>query len=85
MFCAEDELDVREGCCGRGGAADEPLESVRECGAEPGPSRRRSRTVDEGADGARCDLRLLCSIMLTAQASRSTGVRFAAWRKASCS
>jgi hypothetical protein len=37
-----------------------------------------SRTADEGAVGARCDFRLLCSIMLTAQASRSTGVRFAA-------
>jgi hypothetical protein len=36
----------------------------------------------EGA-GARYDLRLLCSIMLIAHASRSTGVRFAACKKAS--
>lgn len=81
---AELELLAREGCWGRGGAADvEPLESVRACEAA-GPWRR-SRTVAEGADGARCDLRLLCSIMDMAQASRSTGVRLAAWRKASCS
>jgi hypothetical protein len=83
MFWALEELDVREGCAGRGGAEVDPLESEREWGA--GPSRRRSRTVEEGAEGARWDLRLLCSIMLTAHASRSTGVRFAAWRKASCS
>jgi hypothetical protein len=36
----------------------------------------------EGA-GARYDLRLLCSIMLIDHASRSTGVRFAACKKAS--
>lgn len=84
MFCMLEALDVREGCAGRGGAEAEPLESERVCGGER--SRRRSRTAaDDEAEGARWDLRLLCSIMLTAQASRSTGVRFAAWRNASCS
>jgi hypothetical protein len=48
-------------------------------------SRSFSLMVAAGAAGARCDLRLLCSIMEMAQASRSTGVRFAAWRKASWS
>jgi hypothetical protein len=33
--------------------------------------------------GKRCDLRFVCSIMLIAHCSRSTGVRFAAWMKAS--
>lgn len=33
--------------------------------------------------GARCDLRFCRSIMLTAQASRSTGVRLAAWMNGS--
>lgn len=73
-------LDVREVCEGRGGAV-EPLESERVCGR----SWSLSRTDEEDAVGTRCDLRLLCSIMLTAHASRSTGVRFAACRKASCS
>jgi hypothetical protein len=41
--------------------------------------------VAAGAAGARWDLRLLCSIMDMAHASKSTGVRFAAWRKASWS
>lgn len=40
---------------------------------------------DFGAAGARYDLRLCRSIMLIAQSCRSTGVRFAAWRKASLS
>lgn len=33
--------------------------------------------------GNKCDLRLVRSIMLIAHCSRSTGVRFAAWMKAS--
>lgn len=48
-------------------------------------SRSFSLMVAAGAAGARWDLRLLCSIMDMAQASRSTGVRLAAWRKASWS
>lgn len=40
---------------------------------------------DLGAGAARYDLRLCRSIMLIAQSCRSTGVRFAAWRKASLS
>ena len=75
-------LEVRDVCVGRGGAA-EPFESERLRGGDR--SRSLSRTAEEDAAGARCDLRLLCSIMLMAQASKSTGVRFAACRKASCS
>lgn len=48
------------------------------------PPRRRDLVAGESC-GARCDLRLCRSIMLTAQASMSTGVRLAAWRKGSAS
>jgi hypothetical protein len=83
-------LDVREGYDGRWGAR--PVDPFRSCsgcfcsvfvGGER--SRSFSRFADGGAEGARWDLRLLCSIMLMAHASRSTGVRFAACRKASWS
>lgn len=79
-FWPLEALDVREGYAGRGGADAEPFESECLCSLLVGGDRSRSfsRTADEGAEGARCDLRLLCSIMLIAQASRSTGVRFAA-------
>lgn len=40
---------------------------------------------DFGAGGPRYDLRLCCSIMLTAHSSRLTGVRLAACKKASLS
>lgn len=47
-------------------------------------SSPRNRAFVAGDNcGARCDLRLCLSIILTAQASRSTGVRLAAWRNAS--
>ena len=50
-----------------------------------GPSLR-SRACVEGDRGAcRCDLRLAFCIISTAQASRSTGVRLAAWMKLSWS
>lgn len=80
IFCPLDALDVLAGYAGRGGAELAPFESENFISAVVGVSRSRSfsRTADDGALGARCDLRLLCSIMLTAQASRSTGVRFAA-------
>ena len=89
-------LEVRAGYGGRGGAELEPLVSWYWDSVAVGVSRfeggERSRsrsfsltTADEGAEGARYDLRLLCSIMLTAHFSRSTGVRFAACRKASWS
>ena len=84
-------LDVRVGYEGRRGAGSgSPLATLClgsfESRLEGGErSRSFSLMVAAGAAGARCDLRLLCSIMDTAQASRSTGVRFAAWRKASCS
>lgn len=49
-------------------------------------SSPRRRALLAGSTGkARWDLRLWRSIRETAHASRSTGVRFAAWRKASCS
>lgn len=82
-------LDVRTGYDGRGGADPWPFEGC--CGLMSlesllvGGDRSRSFSlmVADGAAGARCDLRLLCSIMLTAHASRSTGVRLAACKKAS--
>ncbi len=51
---------------------------------EPEPSRRRA-FVPGDSWGARWDLRLARSSMLTAHSWRSTGVRFAACRKASLS
>jgi len=84
-------LGVREDCEGRRGAASASpfatlclgsFESRFEGGDR---SRSFSLMVAAGAAGARWDLRLLCSIMDMAHASRSTGVRLAAWRKASCS
>lgn len=89
MFCAELLDDVRAGYEGRGGAGafTEPFCTCALMSAEPrrsdGASRSFSLMVAAGAVGARYDLRLLCSIMLTAHASRSTGVRLAACRKAS--
>lgn len=82
-------LEVLEGYAGRGGAPlIEPFEPECLC-STPGTlaaafadggdlSRSFSRTADECADGAKWDFLLLCSIMLIAHASRSTGVRFAA-------
>lgn len=82
-------LEVLAGYDGRGGADPWLLEGC--CGfislesrlVGGDCSRSFSLMVAEGAAGARCDLRLLCSIMLTAHASRSTGVRLAACKKAS--
>lgn len=77
-------LEVRAGYAGRGGAgADEPFCACCLRSAEPllsgfACSWSFSLIPAAGAAGARCDLRLLCSSMLTAQASRSTGVRLAA-------
>ncbi len=51
-------------------------------GVEP---PRRSVLVDGESWGAICELRLCLSIMLTAHSCKSTGVRLAAWRKASVS
>lgn len=61
-----------------------PDVGVREDG-EPLSTIWRKLLVAGESWGARCDFRLWRSIMLTAQASRSTGVRFAAWRKGSYS
>jgi len=47
------------------------------------PSRRRPCKLDDR--GCRWDLRFVRSIMDIAQVSRSTGVRLAAWMKASVS
>jgi len=50
------------------------------------PSRRRVCRVEalpSGESGCRWDLRFVRSIMEIAQCSRSTGVRLAAWMKAS--
>lgn len=44
---------------------------------------RSSACVEGDSTGARCDFRFCRSIMLTAHASRSTGVRLAARRKGS--
>lgn len=44
-----------------------------------------SRVIAFGAGGARYDFLLCCSIMLIAHSRRFTGVRLAAWRKASLS
>lgn len=85
-------LEVRAGYRGRGGAGAEAgilgtcdLASTEALFAGGDGSRSFSLMVADGGAGARYDVRLLCSSMLTAHASRSTGVRFAAWRKASCS
>lgn len=51
---------------------------------EPDPSRKRD-LVDGESWGAKWDLRLCRSIMLTAHSWRLTGVRLAAWRKWSLS
>jgi hypothetical protein len=91
IFWPLDALDVLVGYDGRGGAEPLPLASKYLVSVVGVPvdclggdlSRSFSRTAGEGADGAKWDLRLLCSSMLTAQASRSTGVRFAACKKAS--
>lgn len=48
-------------------------------------SREPSRLMAFGAGGARYDFLLCCSIMLMAHSRRFTGVRLAAWRKASLS
>ena len=49
-------------------------------------SSPRSRDLVDGDNcGARCDLRLCLSIMLIVQASKSTGVRFAACKNGSVS
>lgn len=82
-------LDVRTGYAGRGGAGAEGPEPEPLCACDRESADPRLSTGgfscnfslmpdDGGAAGARCDLRLLCSSILTAQASRSTGVRFAA-------
>ena len=75
-------LEVREGYEGRWGVSAEPFDSGCFCSILAGGERSLdwsfSRTADVGAEGAKCDLRLLCSIILIAHASRSTGVRFAA-------
>lgn len=47
---------------------------------EPDPSRKRA-LVDGESCGARWDLRLCRSNMLTAHSCTLTGVRLAAWRK----
>ena len=93
-------LVVRWGYAGRGGAgpwswresAEPRLEADSCCRMSAEPRRGVGswfcscwRMLLEGTEGARCETRLLCSSMLVAQASRSTGVRFAAWRKASWS
>lgn len=84
-------LDVRVGYEGRRGAGScSPLATLCLGSLESrlwGGDRSRSFSlmVAAGAAGARWDLRLLCSIMDMAHASKSTGVRFAAWRKASWS
>jgi len=89
-------LDVRSGYDGLGGAgACGGAMELDDCGlgsADPLLLGDRSRSfsftdavAEGGAAGAGCDLRLLCSSMPTAQASRSTGVRLAACKKASCS
>jgi hypothetical protein len=52
---------------------------------EPEPLTR-GRSAGEGECGrTRCDFLLFETIMLTAQAARSTGVRLAAWMKGSSS
>lgn len=48
-------------------------------------SREPSRLSALGAGGAKYDFRLCLFIIDTAHSSRSTGVRFAAWRKRSLS
>lgn len=85
-------LDVRAGYEGRRGAgADmDPFDECDLTSAEPlrstdGFSLSCSLMLAAEGAGARYDLRLLCSIMLTAHASRSTGVRLAACKKASWS
>jgi hypothetical protein len=85
-------LEVRAGYEGLGGAgADmEPLDVCDFTSAEPllsvdGRSLSCSLMLAADGAGARYDLRLLCSIMLTAHASRSTGVRLAACKNASWS
>ena len=50
-----------------------------------GLPRRPDCVSDTVGCGIRCERRLLRSIMLMAQASRSTGVRFEAWMKGSVS
>jgi hypothetical protein len=86
-------LEVRAGYEGRGGAGPD-MEPLDLCdltsAAEPllsidGFSLSCSLMLAAEGAGARYDLRLLCSIMLTAHASRSTGVRLAACKKASWS
>ena len=47
--------------------------------------RGRSFADGESCGSMRCDLRLCVTIMETAQAARSTGVRFAAWMNGSVS
>lgn len=78
MFWPLGVLDVRDEYAGRDGLEMFDSECLRSVLAGGDRSRNFSRTLAEGAEGARCDLRLLCSIMLTAHASRSTGVRVAA-------
>jgi hypothetical protein len=89
-------LDVRFGYDGLGGAgASGGAIELDDCGLGSADalllgdlSRSFSLTdavTEGGAAGAGCDLRLLCSSIPTAQASRSTGVRLAACKKASCS
>lgn len=58
----------------------ESLEGEEVDVVEPDPSRKRA-LVDGESCGARWDLRLCRSNMLTAHSWRLTGVRLAAWRK----
>lgn len=90
-FMTLELLDVRVGYEGRRGAGSgSPLATLCLGSLDSrlwGGDRSRSFSLMSaaGAVGARWDLRLLCSIMDMAHASRLTGVRFAAWRKASWS
>lgn len=77
------ESIVRDDMC-RSMSIDVGVWALAESEDEPF-ARGRSAGDLKDSGSIRCELRFFCTIMLTAQAARSTGVRLAAWMKGSVS